>query len=232
MTNRTQPSARRRTQTPIRRRPGVRMGRVPLARTRIGAGLAAFALVGSVAVAAPGVALPAFEEEAVIDAQSFQVSDAVASARVAPRDEVGTAPGYEALIAGGTNEDWAKLVMLYGGWPMTQSNVTVMMRWMRQENYEKNWWQRNNPLNNGFGSGGGSGLGSYDDLNIAAEMAADNLNSGRYPEIAAGFAASAPTEQIERAIWASPWASSHYQNGAHWHYHDYDVVRAPADAWP
>jgi hypothetical protein len=36
---------------------------------------------------------------------------------------------------------------------------------------------------------------------------------------------------IEAAIWASPWASGHYANGAHWHYSPVEVVKAPAEAW-
>ena len=50
-----------------------------------------------------------------------------------------------------------------------------MLQWMREENGPDNWWNRNNPLNNGHGSGGGSGLGSYDSLDTAAFYAADNL---------------------------------------------------------
>ncbi len=87
---------------------------------------------------------------------------------------------------------------------------------MRQENGTNDWWNRNNPLNNGWGSGGGSGLGSYDSLVIAAENAAEALLShSGYRGIVAGFAASAPTQVIEQAIWASPWASGHYANGGH-----------------
>lgn len=207
--------------------------RLHLAPTRVGASLAAFALVAGLAIVSPNPVTFA-EPGAQVAGQSFSVPDAgpaPATAASITRDAIEATPGVEAFVASGTNEDWAKLVLMFGEWPITESNVTVMMRWMRQENYERNWWQRNNPLNNGYGSGGGAGFGSYDNLVIAAEMAAGNLKSGRYPDIAAGFAASAPTAQIEKAIWVSPWASSHYQNGTHWHYHPWDVVKAPASAW-
>lgn len=200
-----------------------------LTRSSVTAAAGVFLLVVAASIAPPRPVFAATPEE-VGEAQEFSVPDEVVADQLV-RDEFAATAGIETFIAGGTNEDWAKLVMVYGGFPVSDSNVTVMMRWMRQENYEKNWFQRNNPLNNGQGSGGGSGLGSYPDLNVAAMYAAENINSGRYPAIAAGFAASAPTEQIERAIWASPWASSHYQNGAHWHYHPYDVVAAPDSAW-
>ncbi|MFF2495479.1 hypothetical protein [Agromyces sp. NPDC058064] len=139
--------------------------------------------------------------------------------------------GPETLIAGGTNVDWAKLVIVEGGWPLTDENVTFMMRWMRQENGADNWWNRNNPLNNGQGSGGGSGLGSYPTLVEAAYYAAENLRSGRYPEVDAALARGDSAEATAQAIWASPWASSHYGYGTHWSSRPYEVIEAPASAW-
>ncbi|PJJ71633.1 hypothetical protein CLV46_1184 [Diaminobutyricimonas aerilata] len=197
---------------------------------RIGAAVAAVVALGGTALVT-NQPEPTAAQKPVAALQSFTVP-ADAPAQTVQRDDMTATDMIAQLAASGTNRDWATMVLVYGGWPTTESNVTVMMRWMRQENYEKNWWQRNNPLNNGFGSGGGSGLGSYDNLVIAAQKAAENLHRGSgYRDIVAGFAASAPTEQIESAIWASPWASSHYQNGAHWHYHPADVVKAPAEAW-
>lgn len=165
------------------------------------------------------------------NAQTLDVSAAVAPATVA-RDGYSASPGIATLVAGGTNYDWAKLVMLLAGWPITEGNVTVFTRWMRQENGADDWWNRNNPLNNGWGSGGGGGTGTYDSLMSAAENAAAALtqNSG-YSGIAAAFASAAPTDQIEQAIWASPWASGHYANGGHWSYTTVPVVKSPDGTW-
>ena len=59
-------------------------------------------------------------------------------------------------------------------------------------------------------------MGSYDTLAIAAENSADALYSvSGYSAIVEAFAASAPTEVIEAAIWASPWASGHDANDGH-----------------
>lgn len=163
--------------------------------------------------------------------QVLSVSD-VAPVTVVPRGDYSATPGIATLVAGGTNYDWAKLVLLSGGWPMTDENVTVLLRWMRQENGADNWWNRNNPLNNGYGSGGGGGTGRYANLVIAAQKCAEGL--GRHPgyrEIVAALAASAPTEVTEAAIWASPWASGHYANGGHWHYSEVAMVTAPPGAW-
>lgn len=179
----------------------------------------------------PSAAETAQASGTTLPEQSITVAATVPDISV-DRDGYSATDGAQSLAANGTNYDWAKLVLVFAGWPTTESNITVFTRWMRQENGVDNWWNRNNPLNNGWGSGGGSGLGSYDSLVTAAEQCADALhrNSG-YSAIAAGFAASAPTSEIEAAIWASPWASSHYANGAHWSSRPADMVKAPTDAW-
>jgi hypothetical protein len=211
----------------------LRMPWHPQQRLAVGASAAAFAIIAITVVAPPA---PATAEEilaAYNDIHGQKVT-VLASAAVAPvvRDSYTVMPGIPQLARSGTNHDWAKIVMIYGGWPVTDENVTVFLRWMRQENGANNWWNRNNPLNNGWGSGGGGGTGSYANLLIAAQKAAENLQRHPgYAAIVAGFAASSPTEVTEHAIWFSPWASGHYANGAHWHYSPVPVVKAPASAW-
>jgi hypothetical protein len=204
-------------------------------RLAVAAVVAAFSLLAVPAIAAP----PAPSPDAVLDAyiaQNAQTLSISRTAAISPialaRDTYSATPGVDTLAAGGTNHDWAKLVLLFAGWPITEANVTVFTRWMRQENGADNWWNRNNPLNNGWGSGGGGGTGSYDNLVIAAQNAAEALheNAG-YSGIAAAFAASAPTEVTEAAIWASPWASGHYANGGHWSYTPVAVVKSPDGTW-
>ncbi len=205
-----------------------RRGIRPGVLASLGAAVVALAVLTAAAVL-PGLANSGQTDDAPA-AQSLQVVGAQLSAT--PRDTFTATPGEETYVAGGTNRDWASLVLLYGEWPVTEENVTVIMRWMRQENYEKSWWNRNNPLNNGWGSGGGGGLGSYPNLRVAAQNAAEALHTHPgYAGIREGFATSAPTEVIEAAIWASPWASSHYANGSHWHYTPTQVIKAPAEAW-
>ncbi|MEJ3403702.1 hypothetical protein WDJ51_03045 [Rathayibacter sp. YIM 133350] len=198
---------------------------------------AALAVVGLGAALAIAPLAPPTQAQVVVAARHAGPAQTItvqggAAATVVERDGYSATTGAQTLIAGGTNYDWARLVMTFAGWPTSESNITVFTRWMRQENGTDDWWNRNNPLNNGWGSGGGSGLGSYDSLVTAAENCADALhrNSG-YTQIAAGFASSAPTASIEQAIWASPWAGSHYANGSHWAYTPVPVMRAPADAW-
>lgn len=202
-------------------------------RLAISASAVAFALTAITVVAPPA---PATAEEIIagynaIHGQTITVAASSVAASVT-RDSYSIMPGIPQLAQSGTNHDWAKIVLIKGGWPVTENNVAVFTRWMRQENGPNNWWNRNNPLNNGWGSGGGGGTGSYANLIIAADNAAKALRSHPgYAGIIAAFAASAPTDVTENAIWASPWASGHYAYGGHWSYSPVPVVKAPPGAW-
>lgn len=195
-------------------------------------------VAGLVLAATLGFSTPSNDEllVAYIDENAQSITPVAAAAVDAlpavERHEFDATPGFETFIEGGTNHDWASLVLLMGEFPITDSNVTVVTRWMRQENYVDSWWNRNNPLNNGWGSGGGGGTGRYVDLVDAAENAAEALRTlPRYAEIVSTLEASAPTDEVERAIWFSGWATGMYNNGAHWSYTEVPEVRAPASAW-
>jgi hypothetical protein len=204
-------------------------------RRALGATAGSFILFGGIAVyplAAPPSLADQRAEYAAQYAQDFTLTPSLAATAATTtesvaRDAFGSTPGPQTFIAGGTNHDWAKLVLLYAGWPITDSNVTVITRWMRQENGPEDWYRRNNPLNIGMG-----GFASYSSLDESARIVAKALTtSSGYREIAAGFAASADTATIEYAIWASPWAGGHYAWGGHWHYSPVEVVTAPRSAW-
>jgi hypothetical protein len=195
-------------------------------------GMIAIALVAVIIVVPKG---PSAHEQLAAyiaaNAQTLTVSPQATATAVA-RDTYSATPGIDSLKASGTNYDFAELVMLYAGWPQSDNNITVFTRWMRQENGVDDWWNRNNPLNNGWGSGGGGGTGTYDSLDLAAQNAAEALlqNAG-YSAIAAAFASSAETSVTEAAIWASPWATGHYDNGGHWSYAEVPVVKSPDGTW-
>ncbi len=199
----------------------------------VGAVFLAFAMAAVFAIAppAPPSAAERLHELALAHAQTLQVADHVVPTST-KRDTFSATPGIITLAQSGTNYDWAKLVLTFAKLPVTDGNVTVFTRWMRQENGADDWWNRNNPLNNGWGSGGGGGTGTYPNLVVAAKMAADALNSNPgYAGFVSAFRSSAPTATIEQAIWASPWATGHYANGGHWHYTPVAKVKAPASAW-
>lgn len=230
--------------TPVHRMLHERLTARAGGRTR-GALVAAAAVVSFGFVATFSLAPPAPQSEAASiaayaaeHAQDVDVSTVAAKQHLeatgaVERDEYDATDGEETFIAGGTNHDWAKLVLLYAGFPVNDVNVTVITRWMRQENYVDSWWTRNNPLNNGWGASyGPGGTGRNVDLVAAARNAADALLRNRgYAAIRAAFMDGTDTAAIERAIWASPWASGHYANGSHWHYNPVPVVPAPRSAW-
>jgi hypothetical protein len=198
-------------------------------RVVIGAAITAFSLTAILAVAPPKPA-NALTAYITANAQKLTIAPSASPTAVA-RDGYTATAGIQSLVQSGTNYDWAKLVLLDGQFPITDDNVTVLTRWMRQENGADDWWNRNNPLNNGLGSGGGGGTGTYANLQIAAQYLAANLRRPMFASIASQLDANAPTATIESAIWYSGWATGHYANGAHWHYTPVAVVRAPAGAW-
>lgn len=210
----------------------VKVARVPLREKIVVLAAMALTITLAVVIPAPPTEAEQLAEYISDNAQSMSVSPTLESAVIA-RTGYTISPGIATLAAGGTNRDWAQLVLLSGGWPQTESNITVIMRWMRQENGTDNWWNRNNPLNNGFGSGGGGGTGRYANLVVAAQKAAEALGklSGYRGIVAALASGTTPTDQIELAIWNSNWASGHYANGGHWSYAEVPVVKSPAGTW-
>ena len=200
----------------------------------VGAAIAAFALVAILSVAPPGQPKndQALQQYLDAHAQSVTVASDATVVALDARGGYTTTPGIQTLKAEGTNYAWAKMVMLFGGWPMTDDNITVFTRWMRQENGADDWWNRNNPLNNGWGTQGGTFMSGYANLVDAARNAADAIKSNPgYAGILDGFANARPAKTIESGIWNSSWATGHYAYGGHWHYTPVDVVKAPAGAW-
>ncbi|WP_194892037.1 peptidoglycan-binding domain-containing protein [Catenulispora pinisilvae] len=132
-----------------------------------------------------------------------------------------------------TNYDFARLVLADGGWPQSSNNITTMVQWMASEEPPSNWFDRDNPLNNGLGSGGGAGLGAYPNLVVAAHYVAANLNGGPgdYGHITADLRASDTPLVTEKAIWSSPWAGSHYGWGKDFYRGHVATVAAPARDW-
>lgn len=124
-------------------------------------------------------------------------------------------------MASYTNASWAQQVLSDLGVSTTGNNFIFMMEWMASENSPHTWTGTagaNNPLNNGYGSGGGAGLGSYPDLTIAAQDVAANLLAGNYGygAIVSALRANADPSVTARATWNSGWASGHYDYGAKW----------------
>lgn len=120
-----------------------------------------------------------------------------------------------------TRKQWADMVLVAGGWPVTANNEDSILNWMASENAPSTWTGTagaNNPLNNGLGSGGGSGLGSYSDLQTAADYVAQNIHADDYgyQAIDAALASSADPSTFAAAVINSDWAGGHYDGGSKW----------------
>lgn len=206
---------------------------------RVGRGFAVLAASGAFALMAISAIAPPPPARAVdrlhvylqAHAQSLTIPSE-ANVETVNRDGYTATAGLQTLTSHATNRDWATMVLMLGKWPMSNNNITVLTRWMRQENGPNNWWNRNNPLNNGWGSGGHAGTGNYPNLVVAAQNAAAALHKNPgYSGIVAALAKSAPMDVTASAIWASPWATSHYANGTHWSTATVPEFVAPTSAW-
>lgn len=120
-----------------------------------------------------------------------------------------------AVLGQVTNGFWAALVLEDAGLPKTPNNINNILSWMRAEEPVNNWADRNNPLNNGLGSGGGAGLGSYANLSIAAAEVAQQLKSNAhgYPAIYQALANDASPTDFGNAVIHSDWADAGGSNG-------------------
>lgn len=208
----------------------------------VAAGAATLLLAGSALVAMPATAATVnphtlYASQLLYGTQTLTVADEVGTGRVVLSDfDSNAGPKNsgtpKAITVGGTtNADWAALVLADAGLPVTQNNVTVILQWMDSENSPQHWWLRNNPLNNGLGSGGGGGFGSYVNLRTAASYVAKQLDRSLFGGISAALSADSAPSVTEQAIIASPWASSHYGYGSRFHAVDVPIVAAPASLW-
>lgn len=208
-----------------------------VAKTRIGAAAVAFSLVFGFSIVPTDTSLAASLSASAASGSTQQRGgqqriyvDSTLAAPVISIQSLTANGGVDGYARTGTNQAWAQLVLYFGGWPQTNANVSVILQWMRQENGPQDWWNRNNPLNNGYGSGGGSGFGSYSTLVSAADYCAQNLQRG-YPAIVSGLQSGTSAATTAAAIWASPWSTSHYGDGTHWSTSAVQIVQAPASAW-
>lgn len=223
--------------TPIRRA-ATALGNLPRPAAVLAILAAAF-LVGILAVVPVRdlAALGAGASAATGDEQTFALTSIAAAAQIAERDSLASdlspARQIAALTATRDQAAWARLVLYYGGWEISDEKVAAITQWMRAENYPESWWLRNNPLNNGWHTSTGNYLGSYASLDEAAYYAADSIRSrGLYPGIAAALGEpGAAASTVASAIINSGWATGFYGGGSHWHTGEVPAYAAPDGAW-
>lgn len=114
---------------------------------------------------------------------------------------------------------YAEGVLHDAGAPITRSNVQFVYDWEKSEG----GGGRNNPLNvgpvKGYGATSGTqyggGAANYASLTDSARAVAHELHTSTYAPVLAGLDRST-YEASAHALWASPWAASHYGYGTSW----------------
>jgi hypothetical protein len=114
-----------------------------------------------------------------------------------------------------TTTEWAVLLLAQlPNVPITLNNVLNIERWMASEEPAGAWLARDNPLNASVGSGTSDGTGAQPDVNTGITNTAGMIEQSNMSAILAALQQNASTSTFEAAVVASPWASSHYGNGA------------------
>ena len=193
--------------------------------------LAVFALVAVPAVAPPQQASAAEIYDAA-HAQILTVDKSAKTVNLTPTKYSAT-PGFQTLADGGTNYDWAKLVLLAGGWPMSQKqrhgHAALDAPGERRERLVEPRQPAEQQLRRARRGWHGS-LRQPDHRRAeggrrAARRRRRRLRGNRERARAHPNRRSVTAE----AIWASSWSTSHYANGTHWSTAPVPVVKAPAE---
>jgi len=127
-----------------------------------------------------------------------------------------------------TREQWAyDLLAALGNAQPTPATIAFVIEWTLAEDSGPGALDRHNPLNttqcghnqvsaiNGDGACGVAGYATYQD-GIAATI--DTITQANFEAVARALQAN-DAQAAQLALWASPWAESHYGYGASWpHY--------------
>lgn len=118
-------------------------------------------------------------------------------------------------------EWWAISFLKALGAPQTPGNEQFVYDWEKSEGGGGKY----NPLNQGpvpgdpslttTGSQYGGGAADYASVAAGIQGAVDYLNMGNYAGVKAALDANNP-QGAAQALWASPWAASHYGYGSDW----------------
>lgn len=140
-----------------------------------------------------------------------------------PQATAGSGSGPWSIFSNGGNaaaQTWAQDLLSKMGAPATPANLKMVYDWEKSEGGGGKF----NPLNQGpvpghpelsGGSQYGGGAASYVSYDAGLQGAVDYLNMPNYTQVRADLMAG-QGDAAAQALWASPWAESHYGNGANW----------------
>lgn len=116
---------------------------------------------------------------------------------------------------------WAVNLLTAANLPVTQPNIQFVYNWEKSEGGGGKF----NPLNQGpvpndpsltsTGQQYGGGAADFNSWQAGIAGAVDFLNMPNYAPVKAALQSS-NYQQATQALWASPWAASHYGNGSAW----------------
>jgi murein DD-endopeptidase MepM/ murein hydrolase activator NlpD len=122
-------------------------------------------------------------------------------------------------------EAWAvELLGRLGNAQPTGETVAMVVEWTLAEDGSMGAFDRNNPLNTticghnfvgAINNDGACGVAGYATRADGLDATVDTITQANFASIAAALQVNDP-EQAKRALWASPWASSHYGGGVGW----------------
>lgn len=114
----------------------------------------------------------------------------------------------------------------------SQEIINFIVEWTIAEDVGDGAFLRNNPLNttqtspDAEGSINDDGVKDYASYQGGLDATLQTLSYGYYTEIVASLQAN-DAEHARMALWASPWAASHYGYGADWQHYERAVQEPP-----
>jgi len=150
------------------------------------------------------------------------------------------APAAEQVLFVTTDREQAALALLSAiGNPQPSAAIlSEVVDWSLAEDGGSDAMSRNNPWNTtmcGFGQAraingdGACGVGAYPTMEDGIAANAATLGQGNFADVRAALLANDP-EAFKTALWASPWAASHYSGGVGWPQYQIEAAPAPPAA--
>lgn len=132
---------------------------------------------------------------------------------------------FSGVRASNPREEWAiALLARLGNAQPSAATVAMVVEWTLAEDGSDGAFARNNPLNTtmcgynqvgAINGDGACGVGHYATYEDGLDATVATLAQANFAGIRQALQSNDP-EQARQALWASPWAASHYSGGAGW----------------
>lgn len=115
-----------------------------------------------------------------------------------------------------TPNDFARAMLVTGGYPVANNNMLALVSWMALEGGHYHNGARYNPLNTtqkmpgSVNPGFSAGVQAYTDWKQGLDATIKTLNYGAYANIRKALSANAPAHQTLDIIGQTPWGTKNY----------------------